>query len=969
MKKKIVAIILIIANLFVQTVFAKESNISILTDGDVYIAKDANGNNVYPILKNGTTYLPVRAMAKLVGKSVLWDGETKSVVLGKMPENISVDGKVNVYVDGKLLEMKDAEGKNVDAFIENGTTYVPVRAICESLDLSVEWIDSKKAVSVKTGEVQARRSYTIKDNSGTYLGASEGGVAFTNEAYPWIFTKNASFAGGFSVFDSESGKCLNIRNASQAEGSEVMIYAGGNGANENWKIVKENGNTYIYSKYADKYLAKDNEKLYITENKYPWTVELLPEKDHEIAQEYVAKDLGFATLSTDRLYTITNKEGEHLLNNTQGWYLTSCNPAGYYTITHVETGKNVNVSGASKDVGAIVITWNAGNANNEKWGFIPSEGGYKITGLDNKNFIDNSKMTEDGDVWFLNDIGEYVKAENDGQDVLKDYITPFKPEAVEVIDEETGIVHPGVGLTKNNLDVMQKRVREGTEPWLGAFESFAKTGRSSKTPFIRWNGEDEYINIPWNNTGYNHGRWMAEDGSTAFNQAVMWYITGDEVYRKNAMYILRGWSQMQSISALYDEQIRVSVGVLKMCAAAEILRYADCENEELNWTDDDTAKFTHMLELTKDKYDRWWHFMNQHVMCTNAMMASGIFRNNLEDYAKGVERITANKESTSPRSGSINMQIRKVTKNIVTGEEVEPNIQVVEMGRDMGHAYGNVDCMGTSAAIIYYQGTLVSNETGEIDPEGVNIFNYLDDRLLAGVNYILKYNLGNQVEYIPTGSDGDGFYASINDLNVGRFDAGWGIVYNYYKYIENKDMTADDIKYVTKVYEMTMPEGTNDDCLAASTLLFTPDCAAETYVKPEKDIRRLDTDDTWQIENFTALNYGEAEVREDDEFVYASVKTDRVGSRIAYTNGYFPKASDYVVLRVRTTGDVKISITNENISNLPFAEGIIPSTNGQWKTVMLSVNKGAPLRQRMMFLAFEGEGNIDIDYMQLVSEG
>ena len=59
--------------------------ITIVMDGDVIEPKDANGNPVDPVIYNGTTYLPVRAIAAAVGKAVDWDGRTKTVYLGWKP--------------------------------------------------------------------------------------------------------------------------------------------------------------------------------------------------------------------------------------------------------------------------------------------------------------------------------------------------------------------------------------------------------------------------------------------------------------------------------------------------------------------------------------------------------------------------------------------------------------------------------------------------------------------------------------------------------------------------------------------------------------------------------------------------------------------------------------------------------------------------------------------------------------------
>lgn len=57
--------------------------ITIKYNGNVQEMKDAGGNRVYPISYEGTTYLPVRAVAELLGIEVNWDGPTNTVWLGE----------------------------------------------------------------------------------------------------------------------------------------------------------------------------------------------------------------------------------------------------------------------------------------------------------------------------------------------------------------------------------------------------------------------------------------------------------------------------------------------------------------------------------------------------------------------------------------------------------------------------------------------------------------------------------------------------------------------------------------------------------------------------------------------------------------------------------------------------------------------------------------------------------------------
>ena len=94
MKKRLqglIAGVLISTILASGVVFAKQAsetinviydNIKILIDGKEYQPTDANGNVVEPFIYNGTTYLPVRAIANAFDKEVDWEAQTSTVTLG-----------------------------------------------------------------------------------------------------------------------------------------------------------------------------------------------------------------------------------------------------------------------------------------------------------------------------------------------------------------------------------------------------------------------------------------------------------------------------------------------------------------------------------------------------------------------------------------------------------------------------------------------------------------------------------------------------------------------------------------------------------------------------------------------------------------------------------------------------------------------------------------------------------------------
>ena len=66
-------------------------DIKITLNGKELIPTDANGNPTEPFIMDGSTYLPVRAIAGAVGLDVGWDGETSTVILNE-------NEHANVYV-------------------------------------------------------------------------------------------------------------------------------------------------------------------------------------------------------------------------------------------------------------------------------------------------------------------------------------------------------------------------------------------------------------------------------------------------------------------------------------------------------------------------------------------------------------------------------------------------------------------------------------------------------------------------------------------------------------------------------------------------------------------------------------------------------------------------------------------------------------------------------------------------------
>lgn len=85
---------------------ADYTDIKIELDGKQLTPTDANGNAVEPFAVNGTTYLPVRAVANALGLTVRWDGSTSTVTLSSQKSNLSLVPEGNAMLMGyyKILE-------------------------------------------------------------------------------------------------------------------------------------------------------------------------------------------------------------------------------------------------------------------------------------------------------------------------------------------------------------------------------------------------------------------------------------------------------------------------------------------------------------------------------------------------------------------------------------------------------------------------------------------------------------------------------------------------------------------------------------------------------------------------------------------------------------------------------------------------------------------------------------------------
>lgn len=180
--------------------------------------RDAQGRTVYPLIYNGSTYLPVRASSALMKEPIEWDQGSKTVFIGKtLSDPSKALGKVSTeaaiavsdsaiaavpkptlesaYLKPDILVMynfeiqtfKDVNGDTVYPIIYNGSTYLPVRAISKLMGAPIEWDGTLRAISIdipepEVAEEDGQTATPAAVSTSSAVSATSGAVNTTSGA-------------------------------------------------------------------------------------------------------------------------------------------------------------------------------------------------------------------------------------------------------------------------------------------------------------------------------------------------------------------------------------------------------------------------------------------------------------------------------------------------------------------------------------------------------------------------------------------------------------------------------------------------------------------------------------------------------------------------------------------------------------------------------------------------------------------
>lgn len=179
--KKIIALIL--AMCFTLTAYA--GNIKVLLN-DTELTFDQP-----PVIENGRTLVPMRAIFETIGAKVYWDGEKQTItaLYGTKLVEMVIDSDT-AYIDGTATKL------DVPPKIISGRTLVPLRFVAEALNCSVEWEGNTQTVVISTLNNQASYEQELQQLNDDFSALEKEAQRIADETAKNVTASAAANNGG-----------------------------------------------------------------------------------------------------------------------------------------------------------------------------------------------------------------------------------------------------------------------------------------------------------------------------------------------------------------------------------------------------------------------------------------------------------------------------------------------------------------------------------------------------------------------------------------------------------------------------------------------------------------------------------------------------------------------------------------------------------------------------------------------------
>ncbi|KUL23026.1 putative Ig domain-containing protein [Streptomyces regalis] len=320
------------------------------------------------------------------------------------------------------------------------------------------------------------------------------------------------------------------------------------------------------------------------------------------------------------------------------------------------------------------------------------------------------------------------------------------PAWAQTVDAAFSFAHPGLLHSRADLDRMKSAVAEGREPIASGFAALAADSRSQHSYAVRNTGQI----TTWGRGPTDNTSQAVTDAAAAYHNALMWAVTGDVRHADKARDILDAWSASLTGITGADGQLGAGIQGFKLVNAAEILRHSGYDG----WPEESIRR------CERSFTDVWYPALAGYCLYANGNWDIAALRTILAIAVFCDNRVMFEDALRFAAAGSGN---GSVLHRIVTAAG-----QGQESGRDQAHEQLAVGLLADAAEVAWQQ--------------GVDLYGFADDRILANFEYFGRYNLGdNSVPFTPD-LDRTGKYVktAVSDRQRGVWRPLWEMAYAHY---------------------------------------------------------------------------------------------------------------------------------------------------------------------------------------------
>ncbi|MFF4832882.1 alginate lyase family protein [Streptomyces sp. NPDC001315] len=352
-------------------------------------------------------------------------------------------------------------------------------------------------------------------------------------------------------------------------------------------------------------------------------------------------------------------------------------------------------------------------------------------------------------------------------------------------DSAFAFTHPGLLHTTADLARMKAAIEAQQSPIHDGYLALSAHARSQATYTVQNTGQI----TSWGRGPSNFMNQAVADSAAAYQNALIWSVTGDRAHADKARAILNAWSASLTIVTGADGPLGAGLQGFKFANAAELLRHTDYDG----WADADIAR------CERSFLDVWYPAVSGYMLYANGnwdltaiqtVLAIGVFceeRTLFEDALRYAAAGAGN--------GSVPHRV------------VSASGQGQESGRDQGHEQLAVGLTGDAAQVAWNQ--------------GVDLFAFDGNRILANAEYAARYNLGGDVPFAPD-LDRTGKYIkqAVSTTGRGTLPPIYEMYYAHYAGIRGLDAPYTKAAVFRGTGGARVVEGGNDDLPSWGTFAY-----------------------------------------------------------------------------------------------------------------------------------------------------